>query len=185
MQRCAFTRVIHMVHLNHTSFDGWNGQSIHPNTQVAGLMRYYGSTENCPVVDLRMSGRQFKSTTGRAWFTPRERGLKAEVFFFLDKVSQWPKPVCADWSTENLPFGFLMSTWSRVYYSCAWHCAVRRFWWGPKCWPKKNAKTQNFYGFWGAETSFKFSISPYGSIWHAVWRLGMYSGKYINPILCT
>jgi hypothetical protein len=37
MQRRAFTRVIHMVHPNHTGSDGRNGKSVHPNTRVAGL----------------------------------------------------------------------------------------------------------------------------------------------------
>jgi hypothetical protein len=49
---------------------------------------YYGSTENCPVVDSRMSGRQFKSMTGQAGLTPGQQELKPQVFFILDMVSR-------------------------------------------------------------------------------------------------
>jgi hypothetical protein len=51
------------------------------------LHKYYGSTENCPVVDSRMSGRQFKSMTGQAGLTPGQGELKLQVFFILDMVS--------------------------------------------------------------------------------------------------
>jgi hypothetical protein len=42
---------------------------------LSSSFTYYGSTENCPVVHLRMSGRQFESTTRQAGLTPRQQGF--------------------------------------------------------------------------------------------------------------
>jgi hypothetical protein len=68
-----------------------------------------------------MSGRKFKSMTGQAGLTPGQRELKLQVFFILDMVSRWPKPVRVYRSTDNslaeahLHLGFFVSTWSSKY----------------------------------------------------------------------